>query len=426
MNFYDSGKISDLLNVHGYKEINNISDADLVVLNTCHIREKASEKLFSDLGRIKKLKKTKPIKIAVTGCVAQAESKEIISRAPYVDLVLGPQSYHQFPEMLRKLEDGCPTISITEFSTSEKFDNLPNAKYIDGPSAFISIQEGCDKFCTFCVVPYTRGAEYSRSFSEIINEIDNLTQKGVKEIILLGQNVNAWHARDPVDHEISIGNLINEIAKNDKLLRIRYTTSHPLDMDEKLLEAHRDIPKLMPYLHLPIQSGSNKILRLMNRKHSCLDYIKIIDKIRKYCPGIAISGDFIVGFPGETEKDFNETLSLVREINYSQAYSFKYSPRPGTPASLIEDIISEDVKNERLYKLQELLNKQKLEFNLKFLNKDVEVLIEKKGKLENQNMGRSPWMQTVYVDSQKSNIGDIKKVNINYAGLNSLRSSAFK
>ena len=425
MNFYDSGKISDLLNVHGYKQINNITEADLVVLNTCHIREKASEKLFSDLGRIKKLKKTKPLKIAVTGCVAQAESKEIISRAPYVDLVLGPQSYHRFPEMLRKIEDGYPTISMTEFLTSEKFDNLPDTKYVNGPSAFISIQEGCDKFCTFCVVPYTRGSEYSRSFAEIMSEVNILTQKGVKEITLLGQNVNAWHSSNTKNIDLGIGDLIIELAKNEKLSRIRYTTSHPLDMDQKLIEAHRDVSKLMPYLHLPIQSGSNKILNLMNRKHSRSDYIKIIDKIRKYCPQIAISGDFIVGFPGETEKDFNDTLSLVEEINYSQAYSFKYSPRPGTPASIIEDIVSEDVKNERLYRLQELLNKQKLEFNLKFLNKYVEVLIEKKGKLENQNMGRSPWMQTVYVNSQKCNIGDIKKVKIDYSGLNSLRSSDF-
>ena len=426
MNFYDSGKISDLLKKHGYDFTDEQENADLIVLNTCHIREKASEKLFSDLGRIKKLKNKKEIKIAVTGCVAQAEGSEIIKRAPYVDLVVGPQAYHRLPEMIRNLSKDKRTLPATEFLAHEKFDNLPNTEINNGPSAFVSIHEGCDKFCTFCVVPYTRGSEYSRPISEIIREVISLTDIGVREIILLGQNVNSWHGNNLAGKEKGLGYLIYEIAKINKIERIRYTTSHPLDMDDELIEAHRDIPKLMPYLHLPIQSGSNKILQNMNRRHTASEYIKIIEKVRKTNPNIALSGDFIVGFPNESEDDFKETLRLIKEVKYAQSYSFIYSSRPGTPASVMDMQVPEKTKKLRLYELQTLLNTQQLEFNTNFLNKEIKVLLEKKGKSEDQIMGRSPEMQSVYMNSSIGNIGEIKKVKVNLVGQSSLKAISLR
>jgi len=421
MNFYDSDKIHDLLFIHGYEKTNIQDDADLIVLNTCHIREKASEKLFSDLGRIKKLKDRKKVTIAVTGCVAQAEGKKISDRAPYVDLITGPQAFHRLPEMLRDVSQGIKVPPELEFLTIDKFDNLRNSKRTIGPTEFVSIQEGCDKFCTFCVVPYTRGAEFSRSISEIKEEIISLTEKGVCEITLLGQNVNSWHGVDSLGNERGLDYLILEIAKIKKIKRIRYTTSHPLDMDEDLILAHKEISKLMPYLHLPIQSGSDKILKSMNRKHTSKQYIEIIEKIRNVNPDIALSGDFIVGFPGETQSDFIDTLELVKNVGYAQSYSFKYSSRPGTPASVLETQVPENIKKARLSELQNLLSSQQKQFNSKFLDKEVEVLIEKRGERDNQVMGRSEHMQSVYMDQSIGNIGDIKKVKISYVGQNSLK-----
>ena len=421
MNFYDSDKIRDLLFAHGYEKTNIQDDADLIVLNTCHIREKASEKLFSDLGRIKKLKDQKKVTIAVTGCVAQAEGKKISDRAPYVDLITGPQAYHRLPEMLREASQGSKVTPELEFLTNDKFENLRPSKQITGPTAFVSIQEGCDKFCTFCVVPYTRGAEFSRSISEIKEEIISLTEKGVCEITLLGQNVNSWHGVDSLGKERGLAYLILEIAKIKKLKRIRYTTSHPLDMEEDLILAHKEIAKLMPYLHLPIQSGSDKILKLMNRKHTSKQYIEIIKKIRNVNPDIALSGDFIVGFPGETQTDFIDTLELVKNVGYAQSYSFKYSSRPGTPASVLDAQVPENIKKTRLSELQKLLSSQQRQFNSQFLDKEIEVLIEKCGERKNQVMGRSEHMQSVYMDQSVGNIGDIKKVKISYVGQNSLK-----
>ena len=421
MNFYDSDKIHDLLFSHGYEKTNILDDADLIVLNTCHIREKASEKLFSDLGRIKKLKDQKKLTIAVTGCVAQAEGKKIIDRAPYVDLITGPQAFHRLPEMLRDLSQGIKVTPELEFLTNDKFDNLRYSKRITGPTAFVSIQEGCDKFCTFCVVPYTRGAEFSRSISEIKEEIISLTEKGVCEITLLGQNVNSWHGVDALGKERGLAYLIFEIARIKKIKRIRYTTSHPLDMDQDLILAHKEISKLMPYLHLPIQSGSDKILKLMNRKHSSKQYIEIIEKIRNVNPDIALSGDFIVGFPGETQSDFIDTLELVKNVGYAQSYSFKYSSRPGTPASVLESQVPENIKKTRLSELQNLLSSQQRQFNSQFLDKEVEVLIEKFGERNSQVMGRSEHMQVVYMDQSLGTIGDIKKVKVSCVGQNSLK-----
>jgi len=421
MNFYDSDKIYDLLLTHGYEQTNIKDDADLIVLNTCHIREKASEKLFSDLGRIKKLKDQKKVTIAVTGCVAQAEGKKISDRAPYVDLITGPQAYHRLPEMLRDVSKGIKVAPELEFLSNDKFDNLPLSKQITGPTAFVSIQEGCDKFCTFCVVPYTRGAEFSRSISEIKEEIISLSEKGVCEITLLGQNVNSWHGVDALGKERGLAYLILEIAKIKKIKRIRYTTSHPLDMEEDLILAHKEIAKLMPYLHLPIQSGSDKILKLMNRKHTSKQYTEIIEKIRNVNPDIALSGDFIVGFPGETQTDFIDTIELVKNVGYAQSYSFKYSSRPGTPASVLEAQVPENIKKTRLSELQNLLSSQQRQFNSQFLDKEIEVLIEKHGERNNQIMGRSEHMQSVYMDQNIGNIGDIKKVKISYVGQNSLK-----
>ena len=428
MNFYDSEKMSDLLKPHGYQLDNNEDNADLIVLNTCHIREKAVEKTYSELGRIRdkiKLRKEKTGKksiVAVAGCVAQAQGKEIMKRSPWVDIVVGPQSYQNLPELISKVDPvkNNKLIDI-EFPTIPKFDHL-NCHISDrSPSAFLTIQEGCDKFCTFCVVPYTRGAEYSRPLTSIIDEAKKLVDSGVKEITLLGQNVNAWNAVDKDKNIWGLGRLIEELAKIKELQFIRYTTSHPLDMDIELIEAHRDIDKLMPYLHLPVQSGSDKVLKMMNRKHTSAEYIKVIEKIRDYNPEIAISGDFIIGFPGETDKDHQATLNLIKEINYSQAYSFKYSSRPGTPAVVFFNHVEESIKSSRLQEVQDLLRLQQMEFNKKSINSTQNVLVLKNGKKNRQYLGRSPFNQSIYFYSDDNNlIGSTIDINVTEAFQNSL------
>ena len=428
MNFYDSEKMSDLLKPHGYQLENNEDNADLIVLNTCHIREKAVEKTYSELGRIRdkiKLRKEKTGKksiVAVAGCVAQAQGKEIMKRSPWVDIVVGPQSYQNLPELISKVDPVKNNKFIDiEFPTIPKFDHL-NCQISDrSPSSFLTIQEGCDKFCTFCVVPYTRGAEYSRPLTSIIDEAKKLVDSGVKEITLLGQNVNAWNAVDKDKNIWGLGRLIEELAKIKELQFIRYTTSHPLDMDIELIEAHRDIDKLMPYLHLPVQSGSDKVLKMMNRKHTSAEYIKVIEKIRDYNPKIAISGDFIIGFPGETDKDHQATLNLIKEINYSQAYSFKYSSRPGTPAVVFFNHVEESIKSSRLQEVQDLLRLQQMEFNKKSINSTQNVLVLKNGKKNRQYLGRSPFNQSIYFYSDDNNlIGSTIDINVTEAFQNSL------
>ena len=428
MNFYDSERMTDLLKPHGYELDNSAEDADLIVLNTCHIREKAVEKTFSELGRIRNQinlseeKTGKKSIVAVAGCVAQAQGKEIMKRSPWVDIVVGPQSYQSLPELIAKIDPIKKNKNINiDFPTIPKFDQLENQIFDRGPSAFLTIQEGCDKFCTFCVVPYTRGAEYSRPVKSIIDEAKKLIDIGVKEITLLGQNVNAWSAKSYDKDVWGLGKLISELAKIDGLQLIRYTTSHPLDMDIELLEAHRDIKKLMPYLHLPVQSGSDKILKLMNRKHTSLEYIKVIEKVRYYKPDIAISGDFIIGFPGETDKDHQATMELISEIKYSQAYSFKYSVRPGTPAGTFNDHIDENLKKSRLQEVQELLRVQQMQFNEKFVNSTLQVLVLRNGKKNGQYLGKTPYNQSIYFNSEyKDLIGSIVTIVVTDAFQNSL------
>ena len=428
MNFYDSDKMADLLKPHGYQLDNKEDDADLIVLNTCHIREKAVEKTFSELGRIRdKIKdnndKTgKKSIVVVAGCVAQAQGKEIMKRSPWVDIVVGPQSYQNLPELISKVDPIKNNKHIDiEFPIIPKFDYLDCNISDRSPSAFLTIQEGCDKFCTFCVVPYTRGAEYSRPLSSIIDEAKKLVDAGVKEITLLGQNVNAWNTVGKEKKIWGLGRLIEELAKIKELQFIRYTTSHPLDMDIELIEAHRDIDKLMPYLHLPVQSGSDRILKMMNRKHTSIEYIKVIEKIRAYNPEIAISGDFIIGFPGETDKDHQATLNLIKEINYSQAYSFKYSSRPGTPAVVFFNHVEESIKSSRLQEVQDLLRLQQMEFNKKSINSTQNVLVLKNGKKNRQYLGRSPFNQSIYFYSDDNNlIGSTIDINVTEAFQNSL------
>ena len=396
MNVYDSARMEDVMKLAGYISTANANDADLVVLNTCHIREKAAEKLYSELGRLRETKSEKTV-IAVAGCVAQAEQEEIARRAPYVDVIVGPQSYHRLPKLVTTAESskltGLPKRVIdTNFPVESKFDSLPDARG-KGPVAFLTIQEGCDKFCSFCVVPYTRGAEFSRPIDSIVSEARQLIEGGVVEITLLGQNVNAYHG-----DENGLAGLIRKLAKLDGLERIRYTTSHPKDMSKELIAAHGDVPELMPYLHLPIQSGSNEVLSIMNRQHVVDDYVKVIGELRSVRPDIALSSDFIVGHPGETEKDFDCTLALVESVRFAQAYSFKFSQRPGTPASDMGGQVLENVKAQRLKTLQNLLNRQQLEFNDQFAGQLVPVLFERRGKLSGQIAGRTPYMQAVYVN----------------------------
>ena len=430
MNVYDSERMADVLAPTGYTPTQAPEDADMVILNTCHIREKAVEKTYSELGRIRKqinLRKEKTGKksiVAVAGCVAQAQGKEIMKRSPWVDIVVGPQSYQNLPELIAKVDPVKKNKHINiDFPTIPKFDHLENLFFDRGPSAFLTIQEGCDKFCTFCVVPYTRGAEYSRPIKSIIDEAKKLIDGGAKEITLLGQNVNAWNGSGYDKSVWGLGKLINELAKIKELESIRYTTSHPLDMDLELLEAHRDIKKLQPYLHLPVQSGSNKVLKEMNRNYTSEEYLDIISKTREYREDIAISGDFIVGFPGETDSDFEDTLKIIKRVKYAHAYSFKYSPRPGTPAALRDDQIDEEVKSIRLKLLQELIKKQTREFNERLIEKEIDVLVEKKGVGENRLTGRSSYFQSVHMTGKESFIGKNVKVRIVEARNNSLEGT---
>ncbi|MFK7943153.1 MAG: tRNA (N6-isopentenyl adenosine(37)-C2)-methylthiotransferase MiaB [Paracoccaceae bacterium] len=422
MNVYDSERMAGAMAAAGYEETNSPEDADMVILNTCHIREKAAEKVYSELGRLRPLKTANPdLKIAVAGCVAQAEGTEIQARQPLVDLVVGPQAYHRLPAMVR---GDAPALDI-DMPEELKFDHLPKGnKARRAPTAFLTVQEGCDKFCAFCVVPYTRGAEVSRPVDRVLAEAEGLVDRGVVEITLLGQNVNAYHGQGP-DGAMGLAKLIRRLAEIDGLERIRYTTSHPNDMDDDLIAAHVDEPKCMPYLHLPVQSGSDRVLKAMNRKHTGESYIRLIERIRAQRPDIALSGDFITGFPGETEQDFQDTLSLVRQVTYAQAYSFKYSPRPGTPAAGAEQVPEEE-KADRLARLQALLTEQQTAFQKVQVGKILPVLIEKPGRMDGQMVGRSPYLQAVHLDADPSLAGQIVDVTITGAAPNSLAGALTK
>ena len=409
MNVYDSNRIKDLFEPKGYEKTENVEDADIIVLNTCHIREKAVEKLYSDIGRINKKRSknnSSKAKFVVAGCVAQAEGIEIKKRAPIVDFVVGPQSYHNLPTMIEKNDE----FINDDFLQNEKFKNLifKSSKSI---SEFISIQEGCDKFCTFCVVPYTRGSEFSRSVDEIKDEIRQYIRSGIKEVILLGQNVNAYHGENKNKKSVDLAYLMNTIAEFDEIKRIRYMTSHPNDMSDSLIDAHVTNTKLMPFLHLPIQSGSDKILKTMNRKHTRKKYFDIIERLQTKRPDIALSSDFIVGFPGETDEDFYQTMNLIEKIEFSIAYSFMFSPRPGTPAYKLVDI-DKAIKKARLSALQSLLKEQQIKYNKSFVGKNIEILFDRKGRYENQYIGRSIYNQSVFTNSKKNLIGRVSLVDI--------------
>ena len=425
MNVYDSERIRDVLRPLGYAPVDAPEAADLVVVNTCHIREKATEKVYSELGQLKRMKEASGgrMTIAVAGCVAQAEGEELIRRQPAVDLVLGPQAYHKLPEMIARASRAIGDRLETEFDTIEKFDALPKTREADGPTAFVSVQEGCDKFCTFCVVPYTRGAEISRRVDDIVFETRSLASQGVREITLLGQNVNAFHGPAPAiegGDDWTLGQLCRHLSKIGGIERIRYTTSHPRDMDDDLIAAHGDTPALMPFLHLPVQSGSDRILKAMNRGHTADHYRDIIARVRRARPDIAIASDFIVGFPGESDADFEATMQLVRDIGYAIAYSFKYSSRPGTPAAEMHGHLSEAVKDERLQALQALLREQQTEFNASQIGKSLPVLVTGKGRNPGQMHGRSPYLQAVHFEGPESLNGQIVDVKIVGASLNSL------
>jgi len=425
MNVYDSERIRDVLRPLGYAPVDAPEAADLVVVNTCHIREKATEKVYSELGQLKRMKEASGgrMTIAVAGCVAQAEGEELIRRQPAVDLVLGPQAYHKLPEMIARASRAIGDRLETEFDTIEKFDALPKTREADGPTAFVSVQEGCDKFCTFCVVPYTRGAEISRRVDDIVFETRSLASQGVREITLLGQNVNAFHGPAPAiegGDDWTLGQLCRHLSKIGGIERIRYTTSHPRDMDDDLIAAHGDTPALMPFLHLPVQSGSDRILKSMNRGHTADHYRDIIARVRSARPDIAVASDFIVGFPGESDADFEATMQLVRDIGYAIAYSFKYSSRPGTPAAEMHGHVSEAVKDERLQALQALLREQQTEFNASQIGKSLPVLVTGKGRNPGQMHGRSPYLQAVHFEGPESLNGKIVDVKIVGASLNSL------
>ena len=429
MNVYDSERMVDALEPLGYAPADAPDSADVVILNTCHIREKAAEKVYSELGRIKQLKAERarsgrPMMVGVAGCVAQAEGEEMIRRAPMLDLVFGPQTYHRLPQMVAQVEAGARGLVATDFPAEDKFTELADPSkprlLARGTTAFVTVQEGCDKFCTFCVVPYTRGAEFSRPVERIAGEVRDLAAAGVREITLLGQNVNAYHGEGPDGREWTLGRLIEHIAEIDGIARLRYTTSHPRDMDETLIAAHRDVPQLMPYLHLPVQSGSDTILQTMNRGHSARDYMKAIDQIRAARPDIALSSDFIVGFPGESSADFEATMQLVRDVDYAQAYSFKYSARPGTPAADRDGQIAEDVKSVRLARLQALLKQQQSRFNAACLGRRMDVLLDRPGRKPEQLIGRSPYLQAVHVRSAGAQLGQLANVEITDVGANSM------
>ncbi len=417
MNVYDGERMAELLGERGIAPAAEGEEADLVVLNTCHIREKAAEKVYSDIGRLKKADGSRPM-IAVAGCVAQAEGEEIMARAPAVSMVVGPQAYHRLPEMLDKAVQG-ERATDTDMPAIAKFGALPARRKI-GPTAFLTVQEGCDKFCTYCVVPYTRGAEISCPYSDLIDEAQKLVEAGAREITLLGQNVNAWSGEDDKGAGVGLAGLIHALAEVDGLERIRYTTSHPMDMDEALIAAHGEVDKLMPYLHLPVQSGSDRVLKAMNRSHTAESYLRLLERFREARPDIALSGDFIVGFPGESEAEFEETLKLVDEVQYAQAYSFKYSARPGTPAATMDNQVPVEVMDERLQRLQSALNRDQLAFNQASVGKVCDVLVERKGKHAGQWLGKSPWLQSVWFEGS-CEIGDLVSVTLAEAGPNSIK-----
>jgi tRNA-2-methylthio-N6-dimethylallyladenosine synthase len=420
MNVYDAERMAEVLRPLGYGLVDRAEGADLVVLNTCHIREKAAEKVYSELGRLKEMRDEKAeagqgrMGVVVAGCVAQAEGEEIIRRAPVVDLVVGPQAYHKLPELIARTSRSLGERLAADFTPEEKFDALPKAREAGGVSAFLTVQEGCDKFCTFCVVPYTRGAEYSRPPEAIEAEARDLVAKGVRELTLLGQNVNAYGGPG------GLAALVRRLAGIEGLARIRYTTSHPREMDDALIAAHGEVPALMPYLHLPVQSGSDRILRAMNRGHTVEDYLRLIGQVRAARPDIALSGDFIVGFPGESDADFEATLALMREVGYASAFAFKYSRRPGTPASAMAGQVAEEVKEERLARLLALLEQQQRAFNASQVGRTLEVLFEREGRHDGQILGRSPYLQAVHVAGPAELIGKVAPVRIGAAAMNSL------
>ena len=416
MNVYDGERMAELLAQQGIAPAPEGEEADLVVLNTCHIREKAAEKVYSDIGRLRREDGTSPL-IAVAGCVAQAEGDEIMARAPAVSMVVGPQAYHRLPALLAEATAGRRAVD-TDMPAETKFGALPARRKV-GPSAFLTVQEGCDKFCTYCVVPYTRGAETSRPFSEIVAEAERLVEAGAREITLIGQNVNAWSGEDDKGRAVGLDGLARALAAMPDLARIRYTTSHPNDMTEGLIAAHGENAKLMPFLHLPVQAGSNRVLRAMNRSHTVDSYLKILERVRAVRPDIALSGDFIVGFPGETDAEFEETLKLVDTVGYAQCFSFKYSPRPGTPAATMDDQIAPAVMDERLQRLQAALNRDQHAFNRAAVGRRCTVLVERRGKLPGQWLGKSPWLQSVHFEGGAA-IGDLVEVELVHAGPNSL------
>lgn len=426
MNVYDSDRMAEALAPMGYAQSESMDDADLVILNTCHIREKAAEKVYSELGRVREARERRreagegETLIAVAGCVAQAEGQEIIRRAPAVDIVVGAQSYHRLPELLGRAGRGEKVVE-TEFPEEDKFAELPERAATRRPSAFLTVQEGCDKFCTFCVVPYTRGAEFSRPVQEVLAEARRLAGFGVREFTLLGQNVNAYHGEGPDGNDWSLARLMHALAEIPGVERLRYTTSHPLDMTDDLYAAHRDLPQMMPYLHLPFQAGSDHILAKMNRRHTADEYRRAIDKLRAARPDIALSTDIIVGFPGETDADFEATMQLVREIGFASAFSFKYSSRPGTPAAEMDAQVPEDVKLERLHRLQALLADQQRAFNESMVGRTLPVLFEASGRNPGQLTGRSPYLQPVHVEAPAEAAGQIMDVEIAEAGANSLK-----
>jgi tRNA-2-methylthio-N6-dimethylallyladenosine synthase len=411
MNVYDGERMAELLGAEGMAPAAPGTDADVVVLNTCHIREKAAEKAYSEVGRLRREDGSKPV-IALAGCVAQAEGAEAKRRSKAIDLVVGPQAYHRLPQLLREVEGGARPVD-TDLPTLDKFAALP-ARRRSGVSAFLSVQEGCDKFCTYCVVPYTRGAEVSRPMADLVAEAEQLVAGGCRELTLLGQNVNAWE-----DGSETLATLIHRLADLKNLERIRYTTSHPINMADDLIAAHRDVAKLMPYLHLPVQSGSDRILKAMNRHHTSADYLRVLDKVRAARPDIALSGDFIVGFPGETDEDFEATLNIVREVGYAAAFSFKYSARPGTPAAAMDGQVPEPLKDERLQRLQALLAEHGRSFNASKIGQTTRILIDRVGRKPGQMIGKSPWLQSVFVETD-ARIGDMVDVNLTAALPNSL------
>ena len=423
MNVYDSARMAELLAPIGYGPTETPEDADMVVLNTCHIREKAAEKMYSELGRLKRLKDARGVTIAVAGCVAQAEGEEIIARAPQVDIVVGPQSYHRLPEMIARIARSGGHALETDFPALEKFDTLPKDTSPGGASAFLTVQEGCDKFCTFCVVPYTRGSEYSRSVVQIEEEATRLVARGARELTLLGQNVNAYSGEGPDGTTWSLAKLLYRLAQIEGLARLRYMTSHPRDMGDDLVAAHGDLDKLMPYLHLPVQSGSDSVLDAMNRGHTSDDYRRLVERIRRARPDIALSSDFIVGFPGESDKEFEATLALARDIGFAQSYSFKYSKRPGTPAAAARKQIAEDVKDARLQELQNLLLEQRVAFDASCKGRVMDVLFEKPGRQAGQAIGRSPYLQPVHAEDAAALIGGIHRVQIDAVYPNSLKGT---